>query len=81
MMPPRLVRLLGLGALAATGAFLALLALIVYASRPGDWAGLDWANRVVTWISLGGVFAALIAVHVVLGRRLLQLSRGGRFGL
>jgi hypothetical protein len=80
-MPPRLVKLLGLGALAATGAFLALFALIVYASRPGEWAGLDWTNRVVAWISLGGVFAALIAIHVLLGRRLLQLSRGGRFGL
>jgi hypothetical protein len=56
----------------------ALLALVVYASRPTEWSGLDWTNRIVTWISLGGVFAAIIGVHVLLGRKLLDLSRRGR---
>jgi hypothetical protein len=80
-MPSKLIRMLGLGALAATGAFLALFALIVYASRPTPWSGLDSTNRLLAWVSLGGVFLAIIGVHVLLGRRLLALARGGRYGL
>jgi hypothetical protein len=30
----------------------------------------------VTWIALGGVFAALIGAHLVMGRRLLEAARG-----
>lgn len=75
-MPPRLARLLGLGAFGAGAGLAALyLALVVFLMRPSPLHGMDWVNAAVAWISLGGLFAALIGVHVVLGQRLLQLAR------
>jgi hypothetical protein len=38
--------------------------------------GIDIVNAAVTWIALGGLFAALIIVHVVIGRQLLRLAKG-----
>jgi hypothetical protein len=67
-----------LGAFAA-GAGLALLYLfLAYISRPTPRGGIDEINAMVTWISLGGLFLALIGVHVLMGRRLLDLARSGR---
>lgn len=77
-MPPKIARLAGLGAFAA-GAGLALLYLfLAYISRPTSRGGIDSINAVVTWISLGGMFLALIGAHVLIGRRLLAMARGTR---
>ena len=78
-MPPKIARLAGLGAFGACAAFIALFALIAFVSRHTATGGMTMALAVVTWISLALVFLALIAVHVVIGRRLLEVARGGSY--
>ena len=75
-MPPRYARLAGLGALGASAGLLALFAFLVFITRPVASGGIDTVNAVVTWISLGGLFLALILVHVLIGRKLLILAKG-----
>ena len=75
-MPPKVARLAGLGAFAACAGFALLYLLLIYLTRPTARGGIDSINAVVTWIALGGVFAALIGAHVLIGRRLLELARG-----
>jgi TRAP-type C4-dicarboxylate transport system permease small subunit len=76
-MPPKIARLAGLGALAACGAFIALFAYVAYISRHTTTGGMMPALSAVSWISLGLVVLALIAVHVAIGRQLLYVGRGG----
>ena len=75
-MPPKYARLAGLGAFGAGAGLLALFAALVFLTRPARLGGIDTANAVVTWIALGGLFVALILVHVLIGKRLLQLAKG-----
>lgn len=79
-MPPRIAKLAGLGAFGACAGLAALYLLIVWGTRPiaisGTLSGMDSTLRFLTWLSVGGVFLALLGVHVMLGRRLLDLSRG-----
>lgn len=75
-MPPRIARLAGLGAFAACGGLALLFLLLVYVTRPNPRGGIDTTNAIVTWISLAGVFAALIGAHLLIGRRLLAMSKG-----
>lgn len=77
-MPPHIARLAGLGAYAASVGLLVLAALFVFATRPTRFSGMDPTMRAMTWISVIGVIVALVAVHVMLGRRLLKLARGER---
>jgi hypothetical protein len=76
-MPPKIARLAGLGALGACGAFIALFAYIVYISRHTPTGGMMPALSAVSWISIGLVVLALIAVHVAISRQLLYIGRGG----
>jgi hypothetical protein len=75
-MSPRIARLAGLGAFAASAGLALLLLLLLYVSRPTSRGGIDSTQAVVTWISLTGTFAALIGAHIVIGRRLLRVARG-----
>ena len=75
-MPPRIARLAGLGAFAACAGIAALYLLVVWGTRPTGGSGMDGTLRFITWLSVGGVFLALLGVHVMLGRRLLDLARG-----
>ena len=75
-MPPKIAKLAGLGAFGACAGLLGLYLLLVFITRPGRYSGIDNINAVVTWISLGGLFAALIIAHVAIGKQLLKLSRG-----
>jgi hypothetical protein len=75
-MPPKIARLVGLGAYAACVGLALLYLLLIYISRPTPRSGIDPTNAMVTWIALGGVFAGLIGAHVVIGRRLLEAARG-----
>lgn len=75
-MPPRIAKLAGLGAFGACAALLALYLFIAYIARPTVTGGMERTLSWVTWIALAGLFAALIIVHVVIGRQLLQLARG-----
>jgi hypothetical protein len=75
-MPPRIARLAGLGAFAACAGIAALYLLVLFGTRPTAGSGMDGTLRFITWLSVGGVFLALLGVHVLLGRRLLLLARG-----
>jgi hypothetical protein len=75
-MPPKIARLAGLGAFAACGGIVAVLALFVFITRPGPFAGMDPTSRFLAWLSVAGVLLALLGVHLLLGRRLLALARG-----
>jgi hypothetical protein len=77
-MPPKIARLAGLGAYGASAGLLALMALLFWGTRPPAEGGITPVLSAVTWISLAIVFAALIAVHVVLGRALLAVASGRR---
>lgn len=74
-MPPKYARLAGLGAFGACAGMLLLYAGIVFITRPTAHGGIDSINAAVTWISLAGVFAALIVVHIAIGKQLLVLGR------
>jgi len=75
-MLPKIARLAGLGALGACGGMVAVYAGLVYLTLPKAGDGMDITNSLVAWISLAGVFAALIVVHVVIAKQLLLLGRG-----
>jgi hypothetical protein len=75
-MPPKIARLAGLGALGASAGLLALLALLLLGTRPTPYAGMDGTSRAMTWITMVGVILTLIAVHVMIGRKLLDLAKG-----
>ena len=75
-MPPHIARLAGFGAFAASAGFLALAALFMFATRPTPFSGMDATMRAMSWIAVIGVIVALVAVHLLLGRRLLKLARG-----
>ena len=75
-MLPRIAKLAGLGAFGACACLLGLYLLLVFLTRPQSSGGIDIVNAVVAWIALGGLFAALIIVHVMIGRRLLRLAKG-----
>lgn len=77
-MSPRIARFAGIGAIAASGGLLLLFLLFAFATRPGANAGMDPTHRMLSWIGVAGVFAALIIVHVLIGRGLLALARGDR---
>ena len=76
-MPPKVARLAGLGAFGACAAFVALYVFVSKISRPSSTGGIMPALSVVTWISLGMVVLALIGVHILIGRQLLALAKGG----
>ena len=77
-MPPRIATFIGYGALAATLLFVAIFALIAYVAIPRHTGGIDGIEATVTWISVGLVILALIAVHIIVGRGLLAFGRGVR---
>jgi hypothetical protein len=75
-MPPRIAKLAGLGAFAACAGIVALLALLIYFTRPTPSSGLDQTERTLTWMAMSVVLLALLGVHLMIGRRLLALSKG-----
>jgi hypothetical protein len=75
-MPPKIAKLAGLGAFAASVGLAALWAYLMYVMRPTGRGGIDSTSAIVAWISLSGMFLALIGAHVVIGRRLLTAARG-----
>jgi hypothetical protein len=77
-MPPRIARLIGLGAFGAIVVFIAIYALVVYVSVPRSTGGIDSIQAAVTWIAVGLVVLAVVGVHVVVGRGLVAYGRGVR---
>jgi TRAP-type C4-dicarboxylate transport system permease small subunit len=80
-MPPRIAKFAAYGAFGAVLFFVALFALVGYAALPPHTGGIDATQATVTWISLGLVVLALIAVHVVIARALLDVAEGTPRGL
>ena len=80
-MPMKYARLAGLGAFGACAGFVALFFLVAYVSRHTATGGMEQTLAAVTWISVGLVVVALIAVHVAIGKELLSLSRGESRGV
>lgn len=76
-MTPRIARLAGLGAYAVIVALIAIYALVAWVSRHTATGGIRTELSAVTWISVGLVIVALIAVHIALGNQLLYLGKGG----
>jgi hypothetical protein len=76
-MPPKIARLAGLGAFGACAGLVALFALSAFGTRHTATGGISPVLSVVTWISLAIVFAALIAVHMVIGKQLVYIGKGG----
>jgi hypothetical protein len=76
-MPPRIARLAGLGAFAACVVFVALYFVVAWGSRHTSTGGIMWVLSIVTWISVGLVFLALIGLHIAIGKQLLYLGKGG----
>lgn len=76
---PSFPRLAALGALGAS-AGLALLYLVFVWYTFGD-GGMDGTTMAVAWISVGGLIAALIAVHILFAVKLFdvdqELTAGG----
>ena len=62
----------GLGAFGAAAGIAALFALFVWWTLPGQGTGMDRTNAIVAWVSVGGVALALIVVHVLVGRVLIE---------
>lgn len=75
-MPPRIAKMAGVGAFGACAGLLAAYLGLAYLTRPGALGGIDSTSAVVAWISLGGVFVALIVLHIALGKQLLRLAQG-----
>ena len=75
-MPSKYAKLAGLGAFGACAGFVVLYFFVAYIARHTPTGGMMMTLSVVTWISVGLVVAALIAVHIAIGRQLLALSRG-----
>jgi hypothetical protein len=80
-MPTKFARLAGLGAFGACGGFVALYALIVFITRHTATGGMMQTLSTVTWISVGLVVIALIALHIAIGKQLLLLGRGESRGV
>ena len=76
-MPPKIARLAGLGAYGASAGMVALFALLVFFTRHTPTGGMTTDLSITLWISLAVVFAALIAVHVAIGRQLIYVGKGG----
>jgi hypothetical protein len=81
LMSMKFARLAGLGAFGACAGFVALFALVAYLSRHTATGGMTETLAAVTWISVGLVVIALIALHVAMGKELLSLSRGESRGV
>ena len=80
-MPPRIAKLIALGAFGAIVLFVAVFASIVWAAVPSRTGGIDGIQAAVTWISVGLAILAVIGVHVLIARGLLAFARGVRRGL
>ncbi|HEU4642740.1 MAG TPA: hypothetical protein VFS44_09810 [Gemmatimonadaceae bacterium] len=84
MSKEKLEKLAALGAFGVCAVLLAIWVLLIVITLPRRGAvggGIDITEAVVTWVAVGLVVLALIAVHVVFARRLLAMARGERFVL
>jgi hypothetical protein len=76
-MPPKIARLAALGAYGACAGMLGIFALLIVFTRHTTQGGMMPVLSWVTWISFAVVFASLIGAHLVIGKQLMHIGRGG----
>ena len=76
-MPPKIARLAGLGAYAASAGIAVIFLFVSWGSRHTALGGMTTALAWVTWISLFVVTVLLIAAHVAIGKQLMYMGKGG----
>ena len=82
---PKIARMLGLQMVATVVVLAALLAFLLYNTRPNHpiqtTGGIDGTNVTITWIAFIGVLFALSMIHVIFARQLFSEARGTRRGV
>ena len=68
-------KLAALGAVAVSFGALGIWLLLAFIARPTDTGGMDTTQWVLTSLSSGIVILALVAVHLVFAKMLLDESR------
>ena len=76
-MPPRVARLVGYGAFGAIALFVVIFLLILLLTLPRSAPGMTTVLDVVTWIAVGMMVLAMITLHIVVGRQLIYIGKGG----
>lgn len=81
---PKVARLLSVQMLVTILALVALLAFVLFNTRPnspGQTGGIDPINTAITWIAFIGVCTALGYIHFNFSRQLRGEARGDRRGV
>ncbi len=81
---PKFARLLALQFRTTPILLIALLAFLLYETRPnhmGSTGGIDPVNTFLTWFAFIVVFGALIAIQLIFGKQMSSESRGERRGV
>ena len=83
---PKVARLLAMQMFGVVLALLALLAFLLWNTRPNgappvSTGGIDGIHVTITWMAFVAVLGALIYIHVNFARQLLGESRGERRGV
>jgi hypothetical protein len=81
---PKIAKLLAVQMRLIPLAILAVLAFLLYHTRPnamGTTGGIDPINTFITWMALVVVFGAIIALHLIFGRQLSGEAKGERRGV
>ena len=81
---PKVARLLAIQMRLIPLAILAVLAFLLYHTRPnymGTTGGIDPINTFITWMAFIVVFGAVIAIHLIFGRQLAGEGKGERRGV
>ena len=76
-MPPRIAKLIGYGAFGAIALFVVIFLLVLLATLPASAPGMTTVLDVVTWIAVGLMVLAMITLHIVIGRQLIYIGKGG----
>jgi len=82
----KVARLLAMQMFGVVLALLAVLAFVLWNTKPNgpapyDTGGIDPIHVTITWIAFVGVLGALMYIHFNFGRQLLSESRGERRGV
>ena len=80
-MPPTMKthgQLAALGALGVSAGAFAIWLLFVYIARRTPTGGMDFEHSMLTWISTGLLFLAVIAVHLAFAVQLLAYVKAHR---
>ena len=80
-MPPTMKthgHLAAFGALGVSAGAFAIWLVLVYIARQTPTGGMDFEHSMLSWISTGLIFLAVIAVHVAFAVQLLSYSKAHR---